>query len=294
MTKLTKTLVERLRPHAECDKFVWDSALPGFGLRVYPSGKRKYVVQYRTKDNRQRRVGIGQHGVLTAEGARIKARDILADVSKGKDPAAEKRAAREAPTVRDLADDYLERHAIPNKRPASVDDDRAMLNRLVLPKLGSTKVATVSRPDIEKLHNKLRSTPYAANRLLALLSKMFNLAVAWGWRVTSPVKGIPRLHEDRRERWLSRDELNRLWSVLDEHPNQRAASAVKLLILTGAQRSIQRNVGAVRPEAWRLDEAKPSHEAEAHGVRAIEQRGACPHFNTAYQCTPGLSFSLPW
>jgi hypothetical protein len=121
----------------------------------YPSGKRKYIVQYRTKDNRQRREVIGQHGVLTTEKARDIARDILADARKGRDPAAEKRAKREAPTVRDLAQDYLERHALPNKRPASAADDRAMLNRLVLPKLGSTKVATVRRPDIEKLHNKL-------------------------------------------------------------------------------------------------------------------------------------------
>ena len=236
MTKLTKTLVEKLKP-ADRDIFVWDTALPGFGVRVYPSGKRKYIVQYRTKANRQRREVIGLHGVLTSEKARDIARDMLADVRKGRDPAAEKRMAREAPTVRDLAEDYLERHAIPNKRPTAAADDKAMLNRLVLPKLGSAKVAAITRPDIEKLHNSLRSTPYAANRLLALLSKMFTLAIAWGWRSNNPVRGVPRFHEDRRERWLSQDEMARLWSALEQHPNRLAASAVKLMILTGARRS---------------------------------------------------------
>ena len=79
----------------------------------------------------------------------------------------------------------------------------------------------VRRPDIEKLHNGLRRTPYMANRLLALLSKMFNLAVAWGWRADNPVRGIPRFHEDRRQRWLAQEELGQLWRLLEEHPNQR-------------------------------------------------------------------------
>src|SRR5688572_15832940 len=105
MPKLTKSVIEKLKPLAERDQFVWDSALPGFGLRVYSSGKRYYVLQYRTKDNRQRRMVIGQHGVLTAEQARDMARDILANVRKGRDPAAERRAAREAPTMRELAQD---------------------------------------------------------------------------------------------------------------------------------------------------------------------------------------------
>ncbi len=126
MPKLTKSVVERITPNPERDLIVWDTALPGFGLRVYPSGKRKYIVQYRTKVHRQRRYGIGPHGVLTAEKAREIARDMLVAVSKGGDPAAETKAAREAPTVRDLAQDYMERHAIPNKRSASVRDDRSM------------------------------------------------------------------------------------------------------------------------------------------------------------------------
>jgi integrase len=235
LPKLTKKFVERLERNPDRDRFIWDAAVPGFGLRLYPSGVRKYIVQYRTQDNRQRRTSLGQHGVLTVDQARDLARDLLAKVRKGGDPAADKKATRDAPKVRDLAKDYLERHAIPNKRPGSVADDQAMLKRLILPKLGPVKVAAVERQDIEKLHNGLRSTPYMANRLLALLSKMFSLAIAWGWRATNPVKGIPRLHE--RQRWLSGEELSRLWALLEQHSNRRSARAVMLLTLTGARRN---------------------------------------------------------
>src|SRR5262249_52003351 len=120
MPKLTKKAVETVEPQPKGDLFVWDSTLPGFGGRIYPSGVRKYVVQYRTQDNRQRRTALGQHGVLTVEQARELARDVLASVRKGRDPAAERKATREAPTIRDLARDYIDRHAIPNKRPGSV------------------------------------------------------------------------------------------------------------------------------------------------------------------------------
>jgi integrase len=236
--KLTKTVVEKAKPDPDGgDEFLWDTALPGFGVRIYPSGTRKYFVQYRTKDNRQRRMVLGQHGVLTAENAREMAHDVLVSVSKGGDPAEEKKAARMAPTVRDLATDYLENHAIPKKHPASVTTDKAMLDKAILPKLGNIKISAVSRPDIEKLHISLRGKPYAANRVLALLSKMFSLACEWGWRADNPVKGIPRFDEDRRQRWLSEEELARLWAALEQHTNRRAANAVKLMLLTGSRRN---------------------------------------------------------
>ena len=75
----------------------------------------------------------------------------------------------------------------------------------------------------------MKDTPYQANRVLALMSKMFSVAVNWGWRGDNPVKGIERFHEERRERWLSDDELGRILSALAIHPNERAANAVRLL-----------------------------------------------------------------
>jgi len=270
MTKLTKRVVEAAKPDPERDVFLWDTELPGFGLRVYPSGNRKYLVQYRTKTGRQRRTMLGRHGPLTAEQARGMARDMLAEVHKGGDPAGEIQAAREAPMVRDLAADYLERHAIPNKRPASVRDDRSMLDRAILPRVGQVKVAAVTRRDIEVLHNALRATPYQANRVLALLSKMFNLAVAWGWRGDNPARGIPRFQEDRQhERWLSADELARLWAVLEQHQNRRAANAVKLMILTGARRTEVLSATWDQFDLERVRWTKPSHHTKQKKIEHV-------------------------
>jgi hypothetical protein len=107
---------------------------------------------------------------------------------RGHDPSEERRSKRKAPTLSDLATEYLDKYAAPKKRPKSVRDDRAMLTNIVIPRFGSQKVAAVGRQDIEALHASMRHRPYQANRVLALLSKMFNVAVDWGWRTDNPVK----------------------------------------------------------------------------------------------------------
>jgi integrase len=261
--KVTKSVVEGLSP-SDDDYVVWDAGIPGFGVRVKPSGVKSYVVQYRNrKTGASRRATIGQHGpLLTFHKARERARVILAEALKGNDPVADDRAARAAPMVKELAADYLEQHARPKKRQKSITTDQAMLDRIILPRLGSKKVDGVQSRDIQVFHVSLKHTPYQANRVLALLSKMFSLAVKWGWRSDNPVKGIERYREERRERWLSDDELSRLLGVLLTHPNQRAANAVRLQLLTGAR------IGEVLSARWpdidlvRGVWTKPSHHTK--------------------------------
>jgi integrase len=206
-------------------------------VRVKPTAVRSYIVQYRNRiTGVSKRMTLGQHGpLLTFEQAKRQARAMLVDAARGKDPVEERRRSRNAPIMADLAADYLAHHAVPKKRAKSVRDDRSMLNRIILPTLGSRKVDAVDRRDIEALHVRLQARPYQANRLLALLSKMFNLAVHWRWRADNPAKGVKRFDEEKRDRWLSDDELRRLCRVLGEHPNQRASNAVRLQLLTGAR-----------------------------------------------------------
>jgi integrase len=234
--KLSKTVVERIKT-ADQDVVVWDDTLPGFGVRLKPSGVRSYIIQYRNRNTSvSRRLTIGQHGpLLTFDQAKKQARAMLADAMRGEDPVEIRKTSRRAPSISDLAADYLERHAVPKKRPKSVLDDRAMLNNIILPKLGAKKVDAIGRRDVEAIQVVMTDRPYQANRVLFLLSKMFNLAVEWGWRVDNPAKGIQRYHEEKRDRWLSDDELRRLCTALDEHPNARAADAVRLQLLTGAR-----------------------------------------------------------
>ncbi len=242
MPKLTKRFVDLLQPLNK-DRFEWDDDLPGFGIRVKPSGVKSYMIQYR-QGGRSRRLTLGRHGVLTAEEARKFARQQLGNVAHGKDPAKERQEDRQAPTMKELAQDYMERHAIPNKRPSSIRNDQYMLDNIILPKLGSSKVAEVKRRDIESLLLAMRDTPYQANRVRALLSKMFSLAVSWDWRTDNPAQGIKKYQEQKRDRWLKEDELKRLIAVLDNHPNQKIANIVRLLILTGARK------GEVFTDTW--------------------------------------------
>ena len=260
---LNKTVVDRLIAE-QTDVVYWDAALPGFGVRVKPSGAKSYVVQYRNrKSGRSRRKTIGRHGpLLSLHEARAIARGYLSDVIRGGDPALDARDARDAPSIRVLAEHYLSRHAVPKKRPNSVKNDRAMLDRFILPSLANRKVREVGHQDVQILHNAMQVTPYQANRMLSLLSKMFALSVRWGWRTDNPARGVEKFHEEKRHRWLSDAELARLTDALDHHPNQLAANAIRLQLLTGAR------IGEVLTATWAdidLDRGvwiKPSHHTK--------------------------------
>ncbi|MCH6591248.1 MAG: tyrosine-type recombinase/integrase [Proteobacteria bacterium] len=241
MTKLTNRTVAATRPR-DRDVFVWDDELPGFGLRVKPSGVKSYVIQYRNRHNDSRRITIGRHGVIGPEKARRKAKKMLADVQDGADPATERKDDREAPTVAELAEKYLREHAAPHKKPRSVEEDQRLLRLHVLPALGRKKVAGITRADITGLHHAMRDTPGAANRTLALLSKMMNLAEKWGLRPdgSNPCRHVDKYPERKMERFLSVDELGSLGAVLAEA--ERTATelpsviaAVRLLMFTGAR-----------------------------------------------------------
>jgi integrase len=270
--RLTKSAVDRLTADGDSEFIVWDAELPGFGVRVKPSGAKSYVIQYRTRDSgRSRRKTIGRHGpLMSLQQARSIARGLLADAARGRDPVGEHRSRRKSPTISELADRYIEEHAMPKKRAGSIRNDRSILERHILPRLGQMKVQDVEPADIQRLHNALRETPYQANRTIALLSKMFSLSVRWGLRTNNPTEGIEKFHEEARHRWLSDGELKRLTAALDEHPDQVAADAIRLQLLTGAR------IGEVLGSTWtdfdlgprRLDQDVSSHEAKENRASA--------------------------
>ena len=261
--KLSKSIVERLNAD-DREKVFWDDALKGFGVRVKPNGTKSYVVQYRNRiTGRSRRQTVGQAGpLLSFASARREALRILSEAAQGGDPVEAKLTARKAETIADLADQYLTHHAKPKKRKKSVANDISMLDGIIIPELGNLKVAEVSHRHVQALHNNLFATPYRANRTLALLSKMFALAIRWGWRHDNPAKGIDRFPEEKRYRWLSDAELDRLVAALNEHPNQLAANAIRLQLLTGAR------IGEVLTSKWadfdlvRGVWVKPSHHTK--------------------------------
>jgi integrase len=213
----------------------WDAKVPGLGVRVTPNNRKTFVLSYRVNGSK-RLMTLGGYGTLTLDQARQRAIREKAKVIDGQDPLHARQEAREAPTMADLEQDYLERHAMQHKRQGSVREDQSMLKNYIRPGLGSKRVGAVRRRDIERLHQRLKATPYRANRVLALLSKMYSLAIQWDWRADNPCQGIQKFHEEKRERWLKTEELRRLTDALDRSTNRRAADAVRLLILTGARK----------------------------------------------------------
>lgn len=222
----------------------WDDQLKGFGLKVLPTGKRVYLCKYRVgggRAGRARWYTLGTHGAITCEQARELATQILAAVARGNDPQAERAAGREAPTMAELWARYEAEH-LPKKKASSRVDDLRVARDYILPSLGRLKVAAVTRADIQDLHRRLSDRPYQANRLLALTSKMMNLAELWGYRPdnTNPCRHIERYPEQKRQRYLTQQELQRLGKVLaDEAAARRhgryVVTAIKLLLFTGAR-----------------------------------------------------------
>ncbi len=173
--KLTKTVVDAAQP--ESDPYeIRDTLIPGFLLKVTPAGRKIFMVAYVANNGQRRKPAIGRFGEITVEQARNIAQDWLADVRKGKDPSAEKSAARQAPTVKDLFDRFITDYSEPRNKSSTVESNRGYGKLYIIPELGQIKVPDVTRADIANLMKKMSGRPTNANRVLAAVRKMFNMA----------------------------------------------------------------------------------------------------------------------
>lgn len=239
--KLTKRAVESLGI-GQADILVWDDTLRGFGVKVTPKGARVYMLQY-SFGGRSRRVTIGRHGDLTVEQARKKAVILRAAVADGGDPAGVRAVDRAIPLLTDFAERYLSEHARVKKKPLSLAADERNLRNHILPAMGRLKVSAITRADVVRFHQGMKAKPGAANRCLALLSKMLNLAEKWGIRPdgSNPCRHAEKYPERSLERFLSLAELARLGAVLrdadEEGELPSVTGALRLLTLTGCRRN---------------------------------------------------------
>jgi integrase len=233
--------VDAAKP-SKVEYFLWDSELIGFGLRVRPSGVKSYVLKYRAGLGRRapvRRITLGKHGKLTPDVARNAARRVLADVVHGTDPARERAHRRREMTVRDLAERYVAEHVSLHNKPTTAVEFERLVRSRIIPTFGTRRIGDLTRADVKMWHTHMRHAPYAANRALAVLRKMFSLAVKeWELRGDNPAVGIKMFREVRRERFASDGDLARVGRWLAEHESSRAvhpgfALAVRLLALTG-------------------------------------------------------------
>lgn len=240
MMRLTKRSVDAL-PVTDKDYLVWDQDMTGFGVRVYPSGKKTYLTQYRT-GRRTKRYTLGQHGVLTAEEARTFAKQVLGDVARGGDPSADRQHKYRAPNISSLCDRFLEEYVAMHCKPATGRDYASLVARLIKPRIGPMPISEVTRADVVALHHSLRETPYQANRVASVLSKLFNLAEDWGLRPmgTNPARRIKKFREVEKKRYLTEAEQERLGEVLADllHEGEitrHIFACFYLLLLTGCR-----------------------------------------------------------
>ncbi len=234
--KISEKIVKNLAPPKHGNRILYDSQIPGFGVRITAAGAISFILNYHIH-GRERRFTIGKHPEWSVLAARNRALELRRKVNEGVDPLEEREQDRTQPTMNVLCAEYLEHHALVHKRPHSVRDDKQMIAGIIAPKMGTLRISAVSRQGVAKLHASLKPTPYLANRVLALLSKMFSLAIEWHWVRINPAQGIPRFHEDRRERWLQPKELQRFIEALNAYQNQNVADAFRLLLLTGSRKS---------------------------------------------------------
>jgi len=240
MAKLTKRTIEALEP-ADKDYFVWDGELSGLGIRVFPTGRKQFVLQYRY-GRTSRRMSLGRFGAITPDQARGLALEALVKLRQDIDPVAEKRAKRTALTVRELAGRFDEEHVAVHLKASTAKEYRRNLALFILPAIGHLRIVDVTRADIAKYHHDWRHRPYQANRNLEIISKMFNLAELWGLRPdgTNPRRHIKKYPEKKRERYFSAGELQALGRVLGEMEEERielpaAIAAIRLLLFTGCR-----------------------------------------------------------
>jgi integrase len=266
--RLTDAICRKLVPPAKGNRIFYDGH--GFGLRVTAGGARSFVLSYRTREGRARRLTIGNLDAWTVATARAEAADLRRQIDRGGDPLGELQDDRAAETVTELAERFLAEHGS-RLRPKSLLDYRRMITRHVLPALGRHKVRSVAFTDIDRLHRRISQTaPYQANRCLAVLSKMFSLAIRWRMRTDNPCVGIARNKEHDRERYLTGEELPRLLTALAEYRDQRTAAIFRLLLLTGARR------GEVLSMRWEDVDVGGGVWTKPHGRTKQRERHVVP------------------
>lgn len=268
MPKITKRVIDAIEPDPAGEKFIWDTDLKGFGIRMMPSGVGSYIVKYRNAEGRQRKIAIGRVGTLTPEQARQLAREKLTEVSKGADPSADRFKLRQSITVSELCDLYLA-DAKPRLKANTYSTNSSQIERHIKPLIGRHTVASVTHADIAKLQADIiagrtakqregrggvtTGGKAAAGRAVVILGGILEFAMKRGVVAQNVARGIKRPPEGKQKRFLTIEEIGRLGAAMHapeaQADNEVATAAIRFLLLSGCRRM----EALALPESW-LDE----------------------------------------
>jgi integrase len=326
MPKLTKRTVDAAHPKASGDLFVWDDELSAFGLRVKPSGAKAFILQYRNRAARSRRITLGRYGVLTPDQARDLAREALAEIAKGGDPAARRAADRDALTVTELCRRYLDeagRGLVLTRRgrakkPSTLYTDAGRVERHIIPLIGHRTVKDLTTADLRAFLRDVISGKSAtdvrtrargraiveggkgtATRTMGLLGAILSYAVQEGYRPDNPVRGIVLPSYEKRKVRLDPEKYAALGRALAAAERRgepwQAIDAMRLLALTGARAgeiaNLKRSECDLRNSALRLSDSKTGESLRPLGKPALDVLRAAVARSTGPHVFPALRLS---
>ena len=294
---LTKRSVEAL-PAAERETVYWDRDLAGFGVRVYPSGTKVYMVHTRAK-GKSRRVTIGCHGLWTAEDARSEAGRLIADIKGGGAPVrpGADAASVNGPTIAELAEDYVTRHVAVHCKPTTAQLVRLALDKYLLPEFSKLRLGEITPDRVAALHYRLHERPLMANHVVDLLSRLYNRAAASDDppAAANPCRFIKKYPSKSRERFLTEQEFERVGAALDElagsgRVSASALTALRLLLLTGCRRS---EILTLRWEDVDLEHDEIRLRDAKTGARDVPLSPAAKELLVELPRTPGNPWVIP-
>lgn len=306
--KLTVRSIAALTPAPEKDTYVWDDDLAGFGLRVKPSGVKSFMLQYRNANGISRRITLGKLGTFTPDQARKLAKEKLAEVAKGNDPAAERSEARKAMTVSELCEWYLQEAAkTPGprgriKKASTLELDRIRFNSHIKPLLGNRPVVSLTLKDIERAQADIAAGKTAkarrengrgghatggktqAARTIGMLGAILEFARRQGVITENPARGVHKFPDEKRRRFLSIEEIIRLGQAMREAEaeaeNKTGLAAIRALLLTGCRRneilSLPRSWLDVKARCIRFEDTKSGAQLRPIGSEAAKLLEARP------------------
>ena len=306
MPKLTKRVVDAIRPdRSGKDVFRWDAgdgALKGFGIRMKPSGAASYLVQYRNKEGRTRRLVIGKVGTLTPDEARNLAGDALRAVARGSDPSAERHAVRGAVTVSELCDLYMT-ETMGRIKASTWSSDRSRIETHVKPLIGQFTVRSLTTADIERMKADIIAGKTArprkvegrggiatggagvAARTLGMVVTILEYArKSLKLIKENPARDVKKPPDRKQRRFLTVEEMAKIGQAIRESQaeggNATALAAIRLLLLTGLRRmeclALRRAWVDGRAGCIRFEDTKSGPQLRPIGREAVKLIEAQP------------------
>lgn len=237
--RLTKRKIEALEydPDGPAQQIHWDDRLNNFGVRLYKTGAKSFVIRYRNEHNKRRYMTLGKFGRMSLQQARSKALETFVEVDNGADPVAANKGAS-AETMGELVDLFVDKHCKPRRKTWETDKNR--LERHVVPHLKNRKPESLTRRELHDLHHKIgEDTPTEANRVIETLRTMFKFAAKRGIVEDdfNPAKHVELFEEKSRDRWLRSHEIKPLAEALAGIDNIYMRNYFWLLLLTATRRN---------------------------------------------------------